>query len=334
MSILSTFVDKCLSLYRLGEKWCNKLTQSIIESARTISYVETYNPEQSDTFHLAVKQNDNKIFMHEFERGVKFAIAKLKLKRVKIGFDTTEDVTWCESNYNLRPSVYEHQLLSWQFLNVSIVDPFYLPLMSIPYRQIDDLDKLVIDLLCYIRTLPIIVDLILFDRGFYHAHLIDYLENRNGKRPWPYLILVPEREAQKNYIQQTRDADLMFASYKHVFNYKKDKSEWHPSTTIMTRIVDEKTAWCYATNKKPSLYLCLEYPKRWTLETGFRVHDEARIKSKSINLKIRFFYHLIGMSLVILWRLENSVRYVVFKMYLKRIDLIFTKLSSIEPPPP
>ena len=263
--------------------------------------------------------------MHEFEKGVRFAIAKLKLKgkRVRIGFDTTEDLTWMKDNYNLRPSSYDKHLPTWQYLNVSIVEPYFIPLMSVPYRQIDDLDLLVIDLLKYIKTLSITVDLILFDRGFYHAHLIDYLDGKNRGWFWPYLMLVPERNVQRTYIQKTRDANLMFASYKHIFSYKKDKGGWHPSTTIMVRVVDDKTAWCYATNQKPSLSLCMGYPKRWNLETGFRVHDEARIKSKSKNPLIRFFYHLLGMLLIILWRLQNKIRYFVFKRYLKYVEYQF-----------
>jgi hypothetical protein len=323
MSILTKFIDKCLSVSRLGEGWCNNLTQGIVEAGRTISYVETTTPSKSDTLHIAIKGCDNKTFMHEFEANVRFAIAKLNLKRVKLGFDTTEDLTWMKYSHNLRPSVYDHPVLSWQYLNVGIIEPFYLPLMSVPYRQIDDLDNLVIDLLNYVKTLPIIVDLILFDRGFYHAHLIDYLNNIKGGKPWPYLIFVPEREAQKDYIQQTRNESKLFKCFHHVFDYPKDKSTWKPSTTIMVKIVDKKVAWCYATNQKPSLALCMEYPKRWTLETGFRVHDEARIKSKSKNLMIRFFYHLLGMLLIILWRLQRDVCIVVFKRYLKWLEYQF-----------
>jgi hypothetical protein len=125
----------------------------------------------------------------------------------------------------------------------------------------------------------------------------------------------------------------MFASYKHIFNYDKDKTEWHPSTTIMVKIVDEKVAWCYATNQKPSLLLCMEYPKRWNLETGFRVHDEARIKSKSNYLEIRFFYHLLGMLLIILWRLQNIIEYLVFKRYLKRIEYYYADKLGVKHPP-
>jgi hypothetical protein len=326
-------MNKCLSVAYMNENWNNKLIQSVIEAGRTISYVETTTPTQADKFHIAIKESDNKTFTHEFEQIVRFAIAKLKLKRVKIAFDTTEDLTWIKSGFDLRPSAYKHQLLSWQYLNVGIIEPCFIPLMSIPYRQIDDLDSLVIDLLNYIKTLLITVDLILFDRGFYHAHLIDYLNGNKRGYSWPYLMLVPEKEAQKDYIQQTRDANLMFASYKHTFNYKKDKSSWHPYTIIMIKIVDEKVAWCYATNKKPSLKLCIEYPKRWNIETGFRVHDEAKIKSKSNYLKIRFFYHLLGMLLIVLWRLQNIIAYLVFKRYLKRIELFYADKLGVKHPP-
>jgi len=64
-----------------------------------------------------------------------------------------------------------------QYLNISIIEPFFVPLMGVPYRQTDDLDALTIDLLKYAKTLPLIIDLILFDRGFYHANLIDFMEN-------------------------------------------------------------------------------------------------------------------------------------------------------------
>lgn len=339
MNILRKFVDKSLSLSYLGKDWCDKLLQGIIEAGRTISYVETTSPSKADTLHIAIKKSDNRLFMHEFEQAVRFAIAKLKVKRVKIAFDTTEELCWCKSNlFNLRPSVHEQHLISsWQFLNVSIVEPYFLPLMSTLYRQVDDLDALVIDLLDYVRKLPIIVDLVLFDAGFYHAHLIDYLNNVNRGKPWPYLIRVPEREAQQDYIQQTRNEGKMFGVFNHVFDYSKDKSTWKPSTTIMVRIVDEKTAWCYATNQKPSLRLCMEYPKRWNIENEFRTQDEARIKSKSNYRIIRFFYHLTSMMLIIMWRLKNNIKIIVFKRYLKELEYQFFTIQIrkvIYPPLP
>jgi len=329
-SILKTFTNKCLSLSRLGDKWFNGLIQSIVEAGRTISYVETLS-NKADTLHLEIKQRDDRTFMHEFERIVRFSIAKLKLKRVKIAFDTTEDQTWMKDGYNLRPSAYDKHLPAWQYLNVSIVDPYFIPLMSIPYTMLNDLDNLVIDLLKFIKTLPITVDLVLFDRGFYHAHLIDYLEGSNRGYSLPYLMLVPEKGKVKEYIEKTDG----FNFFHHEFKYSKDKSNWKPSTTIIVHRIDEETCWCYATNKKPSLLLTIDYKKRWNIETGFRVHDEVRIKSKSRHPMIRFFYHLLGMLLIILWRLQNKVKYYVFKRYLKYVEYQFypDNIKEVLPPP-
>lgn len=314
-SIINIFANKCLSLSYMGEHWNNNLLQSIVEAGRTISYVETLNPCKADKFHLTIKEGDKRLFMREFERMVRFSLTKLKLKKVKLAFDTTEDLTWMKENYNTRPSAYEKHLPAWQYLNVGIIEPYFIPLMSIPYTMLDSLDILVIDLLNYVNTLNLEIELILFDRGFYHVHLIDYLENGG----FPYLILVPEKKNIKEYIKQTKS----FNVFQHNFKYKKDQSSWKTSTTIIIRRMDEKTCWCYATNQKPSLLLVMGYSKRWNIETGFRIHDEARIKSKSRNSLIRFFYHLIGMLLIILWRLQNSVKFYVFKRYLKFVEYQF-----------
>lgn len=311
-NVLRTFSNKCLSLSYLGDNWNNKLMQSVVEAGRTISYVETLNPSKADKFHLSIKESDKRLFMREFEEIVGFALAKLKLNKVKIAFDTTEDLTWMKENYHLRPSVYEHQLLCWNYLNVSIVEPYFIPLMSIPYTMMDNLDNLVIDLLNYVKSLRLNIDLILFDRGFYHGELIRHMEGEN----LPYLTLVPKKGKIKIFANET----LSLNYFEHSIKYNKDGSVWRAKTTIIARRIDDKTCWCYATNQKPSLLLTREYSKRWNIETGFRIHDEAMIKSKSRNSLIRFFYHLIGMLLIILWRLQNIVHYYVFKRYLKFVE--------------
>lgn len=312
----------------MRENWKNQLVQNIIEAGRTVSYVETLG-NKADKLHLSIKQIDERRLMHEFEKEVKSCLAKLKLKRVKIAFDTTEDETWMKYSYNLRPSAYDKHNPAWQYLNVSIVEPYFVPLMSIPYKQIDNLDLLVIDLLKYIKTLDVKVELILFDRGFYHAHLIDYLNGERRGESWPYLMLVPEKV--KGYAEQT----VRFNFFHHEFRHRRDKSKWKTSTTIIIRRIDDKTCWCYATNQKPSLKLVMEYKKRWNIETGFRVHDEARIKSKSRYAIIRFFYHLIGMLIIILWRLQNTIKSYTFKRYLKFIEYQFypRKIKEVIPPP-
>lgn len=324
--IISNFVDKCLSLSRLGDNYLNRLTSGLIEAGRTISYLETYNSSQSDLFHKEIRFSDKKFLMRNFEKAVKKILPKLNLKKVKVAFDTTEDLTWSKNSNKTRASVYKHELQCWNFLNLSIVEPYFIPLMSIPYTMFDNLDNLVINLVGYLESLHLEVDLILFDRGFYHKHLIDFLNSKN----LPYLILVPRNNAIKKYIEQTE----FFGCYNHKLTYKKYKSTWETHTTIMIKKSKKDNYFCYATNCNPSIWLTLEYKKRWNIETGFRIHDEARIKSKSTILLIRFFYHLLGMLLVLIWRLELTGKNIVFKRFLKDIDRTYFELIIPVPPPP
>lgn len=334
--MINKFINKCLSLLRLGKSWFSRLIASIVEAGRTNSYVETTSPSQADSLHKALKWVDSQTLKHEFEQSVRHALKYLRCGRVKVALDVTEEPYWGKNGaYNTRAKVHVRSEESWQYLNLSIVEPHFIPLMSLPYRQVDDLDDLVIDLLKYLKTLPLNVGLVLFDRGFYHAKLIDYLENRRGKQPWPYLMLVPRTGAVKRYLASTKK----FGRYRHEFKYTKDKSGWKPTTTIVICKGVGKTKqgkpidWCFATNQRGTLSLVWKYKKRWNIETGFRIQDEATIKSKSSHPLIRYFYHLLSMLLVLKWRIHNKLKpYTVFKRYLKLVEMHY--VQAVDKPPP
>jgi hypothetical protein len=121
--------------------------------------------------------------------------------------------------------------------------------------------------------------------------------------------------------------------------HSRDMSKWYPKTTIVVWKPDPEVhpdvAWSFATNQKPTQKLLDTYPKRWGHENLFRVHDEAGIKSKSSNPLIRFFYHLLGMILIILWRIQSILKqHIVFKRYLKSVEYKYAELVLIPDPPP
>lgn len=331
------FMNKTLSLLRLGRSWFGRLIGSIVEAGRTISYVETVNPRQSDTLHKEVKWCDIQLFKKEFEKAVRKGIKAMRLGIVKVAIDVTEEPYWGkEGKQNTRTKVHEKSNESWQYISLSIVDPKFIPLMSLPYRQMDDLDHLVMDLLEYLRALPLRVSLVLFDRGFYHWKLIDYLENRRGGRPWPYLILVPKNNVMKEFIAKTQGK---LGVFEHEGRHFRDKSRWKPSTKIVIckgvgkNKNGEPIDWSFATNQRASLKLVWVYRKRWNIETGFRIHDEAKIKSKSSNPLVRFFYHLLSMLIVLMWRLHNHFeQYIVFKRYLKCLEQRYMGADGKPPP--
>ena len=66
---------------------------------------------------------------------------------------------------------------------------------------------------------------------------------------------------------------------------------------------DKKYDWVFATNVEEVLLenLVVTYKKRWRIETQFRVQDEARIRCKSKEMQIRYFFFLFEQMLQTIW---------------------------------
>ena len=134
----------------------------------------------------------------------------------------------------------------------------------------------------------------------------------------------------KRYIKQTH----YLSSFEHLIEYKKYKSSWIAKTKIVIirdKYFNEKEKrwkkfyWCFATNLPSGFSLIRKYKQRWQIETDFRVHDEARIKSKSNISIVRYFYFLMSLILMGSWevnRIDNPN--VPFKRYLKNIEQKFS----------
>ena len=329
MGIVKNFVEKSLLVFRRGTFWVESLFSSFGSAVFGNTYIETLASSKADSLHKDIKNSDISLFKRNFELSAVQTIKKLKLKHAMVAIDVTEDLYWGEGFDCTRASAHEHHLESWQWVTLAIVDPCYVPLMSLPYRQTDDLDEIVFDLLKYLKTLALEIDLVLFDRGFYHWHIIDYLNGYNRGWAWPYLMLVPENKAMPKYAEQTED----FASFVHEGEYKKEKNTWKSATRIIVKRIDEKTCWFFASNQKPSQTLVSKYKKRWNIETGFRVHDEARIKTKSTKQIIRYFYHLLSFVYLLSWicKKDSLKEEIPFKLFLYQKQFFFERSEKKVP---
>ncbi|MFH1425102.1 MAG: transposase [archaeon] len=306
----------------------HKIVASLVEVARIISYVETVS-NKADTLHRNIKQTDERMLKRTFEFNTRKAIGRMGLGRVTLAVDTTHELYYGKNGkLNVRQKKHENGTgEAFAYVVLSVVKPNPLPLMALPYRQGNDITVLVKELMKYARALRITIGHVLFDRGFYIGELIDYLTSEKIR----YLIFVPQNEAMKKYIAQ---ADNL-ASFNHEMKWSKYKSTWITETKIViikSQYFDKKKNewkdwyWCFATNLRQSLYLIAKYKQRWQIETDFRVHDEARIKSKSNEPIIRYFYFLTSLILLANWEV-NRLLYptICFKKYLKQVQEAFEK---------
>lgn len=323
MSLIKRFIKGCIKTFAKLKVKVGNIVSSIVEAARTISYVETVS-NKADTLHRHVKENTEQDLKRAFEFNTRKAIGRMGLGKVILAVDPTAELYYGKNGkMNVRQKKFENGTdEAFTYVVLSIVSPKPLPLMALPYKQGDDLTTLVKELLEYARLLPITIRCVLFDRGFYIGELIDYLSSEKIR----YLIFVPQNEAMKRFIAQTKT----IASFNHEMRYNKRKSWWRVQTKIVV-IKDliknkEDYYWCFATNLRQNLYLISKYKHRWQIETDFRVHDEARIKTKSNEPIVRYFYFLTSLILLANWEVNRLLHpKICFKKYLKFVQEEFEK---------
>jgi hypothetical protein len=325
MSFIKKFVNNTINTLGKLRVKVNDVLRSIIEAGRTNSYVETYS-NKADTIHRHIKENSENNLKKAFEFNTRKAINRMGLGRVILAIDGTEELYFGKrGGLNVRQIKHRKGTEeAFEYIVLEIIKPRSLPLMAIPYKQGNDITKIIKELMNYALSLRIVIEAVLFDRGFYIGDLIKFLEEKNIK----YLIFVPENNAMKGYIELTDK----FAYFNHTIKWNKHKTRWKTNVKIVI-IWDEiirndkmiEYYWIFATNLKHSRGLINVYKQRWQIETDFRVHDEAKIKSKSSIPIVRYFYFLMSLILLANWEV-NRLRHpdVPFKRYLKNVEEKFS----------
>ena len=297
----------------------NSISYQLAKVAKSYSYVETLG-KNADSIHIWIKNSYEKDFKKAFESQVRRAIKHLNVSYARLAFDITHEPFYGKTRglYIFDTPKDRKDNGEFRFITVCIITRNkQIPLMALPVRLGGVTAKLTIELLEYCQTLFKKIRFAVFDRGFYIAELIDYLEAKHIK----YLILVPEK---KGIIKEHIASTNIFGKYPHRMKYAKEKSCWKPKTTlVICKDFYKDFYWIFATNIhfRTRVEYIHYYRRRWQIETNYRVEDEAKIKSKSANYLIRYFYFLIGLLFHLLWIVNKHLNYYVpFKKYLDVIE--------------
>jgi len=307
---MDMFVNKCLNLQPHTDTLSGyHYTFPLVYAATAHTYVETITT-MADSLHRAIKMSTIKDIALEYLETVKIVGKRVELEKMDVilAFDVTE-----EEYYGRLETPYLHTWTGengvtgkFKFLTCAIVcskAPLKVPVFSVPVKIGEDIATVVIQVLALVRQIVGNITLILFDRGFYAKNLMLALEENN----YPYLIFVPKNEKIKKELDSMCRGERKTVLYE--FKLNKDKTTKRGKTTLafLKQIYAGKSNreydWSFATNKKIEDIdeLVKEYKKRWRIETMFRVQDEARILSKSKDIRIRYFYFMYSQMLLLLW---------------------------------
>ncbi len=328
LGILRHFINNSLCLDENKYKITGfKLSENLLDAAAYNTYIETIG-NKADILYLRTKNSITEMATYSYLNYIKRLSLKFgwKDKRVMLAFDYTDE--------NFYGEVQGFEIHGWtkkggitgkfKFLTCNIISddiPEKIPLISIPIMLGHYKSYAITYCLELIKPFIGEISLILFDRGYYDKDLMYELSRNN----YPYLIFVPKCESKKDVLENLNKGEQRIVIYNFVVN--KDKTKYYGETllTFLKEIYDPRSDkeydWIFATNVKEVVLsnIIKTYKKRWRIETSFRIHDDAKIKCKSSEMKIRYFLFLFQQILQSQWmcfyKEEVSFKQFIIEMH-------------------
>ncbi|MDP3640748.1 MAG: transposase [Nanoarchaeota archaeon] len=286
-----------------------ELSEPLLDAAVYNTYVETVG-NKADTLYLRLREGLSEMTTYSYLDYIKRLSDKFswKNKEFVLAFDYTDEEFYGD--------VQGLDIHGWKktgaitgkfkFLTCSIVSddiPQKIPLLSLPIQLGHYKSYVISHMLTLIKPLLGEIKLLLFDRGFYDKDLMYELIQLK----YPFLIFVPKHHDKKEILFPLEEGEKFTVLWNGEVNKDKSNYKFEFYLTFMKQIYSRRADtyfdWVFATNIDT---IALEemirtYRKRWRIETGFRVQDEARIKCKSTEMRIRYFLFMFEQMLQTQW---------------------------------
>src|SRR3989338_2724585 len=341
LDALMWFIDDSLGVYKKEDNLSGfDFVVPLLESASYNSYLENVS-NKADTIHLRVKDSLISMTEHAYLNYIKRISDNISLseKEVILAFDyTDEDFYGDVQGFDIHGWTGKDAITGhFKFLTCSIISddiPEKIPLISVPIRLGHYKSSVILHCLFLIKKYIGKINLIMFDRGFYDKDLMYEL----SKMEYPYLIFVPKHKDKKEILYPMK-IDEQVAIYNE-FTVNKNQSKY-PGENILIflkQIYDPRSEknydWVFATNVEEVLLenLVITYKKRWRIETQFRVQDEAKIKCKSKEMRMRYFFFLFEQMLQTIWICfyKDEASFKEFLIEMARVSKGYCKVESRE----
>ena len=317
------FLNKAIDFGKAKLLKAKDYVKHIFSASSHNTYVETIS-DKADSLHMKIKNSYEEDIIDAYKSSISKLVKYKRFGAVTLAVDITKEQFYGNTrNFHIFHCGGDMESeAEFHYIVVSIVNAEKnIPLMALPVTLGCDRAELIEELLSFAKKL-FRIKLVLFDRGLAGADIIHILQ----KLDLDYLIFAKQYSSYRNMLESVED----IAVVKHEFRYDKDKSGWKVSTNRVL-IKDEEYDWCFYTSLCPEdVKHCIwTYKRRWQIETNFRVEDEAKIKSKSVNYLVRYFYFMLTLLLHTIWLVFP---YRQFKRFLvDHYEYIFLKEIKSDP---
>ena len=339
LEFLMKFIDESLGIDRATNNLNGfDFIAPLIETSAYNSYLENIS-NKTDTIHLRIKDSLISMMEHAYLNYIKGVSNKFKFneKKVILAFDYTDEDFYGDvqgvdiHGWTGKDGITGH----FKFLTCSIISddiPEKMPLISVPIIMGHYKSQAIVYCLSLIKNYIGEIQLILFDREFYDKDLMYELTKLN----YPYLIFVPKHKDKQEILYPMKIGEQIAIYNEFKVNKNQSKYAGENILIFLKQIYDPKSEknydWVFATNIEEVLLenLVITYKKRWRIETQFRVQDEARIKCKSKEMKIRYFFFLFEQMLQTIWICfyKDEISFKEFLIEMNKVSKRYTNTQE------
>jgi putative transposase len=187
--------------------------------------------------------------------------------------------------------------------------------------QFSEKAAVVEDLLSKAKARGVHVAMVLLDRGFYTVEVIAKLKTLGVHFIIPAVKNNTIKEAMQNYeeVQPTKRFTLGNNKNNVTFNLYLYKRPADLLSKEKKKLTVSDLYFGFATNLPQShaaklpMFIPTEYRRRWGIETGYRVQDNAQAKTTSVNYALRLLYQMVCVLFFNVWHYANFLLCKAFK---------------------
>ena len=257
-------------------------------------------------------------------------------RRVTVAIDFTRNLFYGDHEHTPRVLGGKYEkgtCYGYKYASIHVVEAGKrLTICTLPIDEFSEKVDVVEKLLSEAKVRGIHIGYVLLDREFFTEAVIQLLKSLHLKFIMPAVKNDKVKDAIRRYHNKEAPAvQRGFPLGKETFTlvvYEKTKEQLQEASGIVDRY------FVFATNLSEPKARCLysfipqEYKRRWGIETGYRVQDDAEAMTTSTNYAYRLLLHLCSVLVYNIWQYANLLLAKVLHCTLSRPLVALKILAS------